>query len=175
MPLNVNNNNVLLLIMILLMYMIYDYIQSPIVSLIRNPWTASPSLTYRKAIMNPIRFKSLTNFNVSLFYEKLIVKLTPWMDQPKKFYYFRNYDEANNTVDPRTCRGCALDVPTRILRWCIIMKGIKNWSLMYEMFDQTRQTAWNDFIHICIANLHANASEYLCRLTPGTQNVMALN
>ena len=139
-----------------------------ILPLNRQPYTAKPKIMYKDLITNPKRFRKWTNFELDIFYEHLLKPITRFVDQSRMYYFKNNLtNESHICIDPRTRRGCKLDIPTRVLRWLTILKGETLDRIEY-LFDQDRTTAWRDFIHICYACMYCFSHDYLKPIDPNT-------
>ena len=159
---------VIMLLLTLILYYYKDSRNFRLTPLFRQPYTATPSITYETLIENGKRFRNWTNFELDVFYEYLLVPITSFVDQTRSYYYTHPLtNDSHEKIDPRTRRGCVLNVPTRIIRWLTILKG-ESMNRIEQIFDQDRTTAWRDFIHICYACLHCFSHEYLQELKPGT-------
>ena len=139
-----------------------------IIPLYREPYTATPAITYDSLIKNSKRFRKWTNFEFDIFYKHLLQPITKFVNQSST-YFFDNplTNESHKNIDPRTTRGCVLDIPTRVIRWLTILKG-ESMERIEQLFDQHRTTAWRDFIHICYACMHCFSHQYLKPINPNT-------
>ena len=75
------------------------------------------------AILRPMRFKKLTNFEPGLFVNAIINKLQPYVVLPRNFYLNSNID-FNVTETISTRRGCILKPEDRIFRWILRLRGV---------------------------------------------------
>ena len=152
----------------LLIYFATELADCKILPLYQQPYTATPAITYESLIQNGKRFRNWTNFDLDIFYKYLYKPLSTYIDQTRTYYYDKQLvSDEYQCIDPRTKRGCVLNLQTRLVRYLTILKD-ESMSRIEQLFDQDRTTAMRDFIHINLAVQHCFANKYLCELKPGT-------
>ena len=152
----------------LILYFATELIDYRILPLFQQPYTATPAITYETLIQSGKRFRNWTNFDLDVFYTYLFKPLSSFIDQPQTYYYDKQLvSEKYQKIDPRTKRGCVLNLQTRLIRYLTILKN-ESMSRIEQLFDQDRTTAMRDFIHINLAVQHCFSNEYLRPFKPGT-------
>ena len=161
----------IMLFMTFFVFLATELTDYKILPLYKQPYTAKPAITYEYLTVSSKRFRKWTNFEFDIFYQYFLKPLSKYVDQVRSYYpgkpLAQEGNNNNNVIDPRTRRGCVLNVPTRIIRYITILKG-ETMSRIETLFDQDRTTAMRDFIHINVAVMHCFANKYLKRLKPGT-------
>ena len=158
----------MMIFLTLFMYLTSELVDCKILPLYQQPYTAAPSITYETLIQNSQRFRNWTNFEFDVFYEYLCKPLSKYIDRSRTYFQDKQLvGDGNDCIDPRTKRGCVLNVPTRIIRYLTILKN-ESMSRIEQLFDQDRTTAMKDFIHINLAVQHCFSNKYLRELEPGS-------
>ena len=138
-------------------------------SVVLNPYKATPAITFEKLARNPIKFKERTKFSVSLFITELLMPLWPFIDQPRSFYYnnttLSTTTTNNSQIEIRTTRGSFLTVPDRLLRAILYLRKEGMQSLI-DNFDQGWKIVRLDCIHICFSMLYGIGHKWLKPFDP---------